>query len=167
MGWNTSALFIEAQRQVVLDAIASHCEPTERELDFTEASRQQLAPELAIAELDGWTELWNPSGELVVASAAEALRRSLSRKRRVLAVTWSSVTSQYGFRFYENGALVRAVHYDHGEPCEEEGERLPEEDGIELPSWGPDEDWAFTIIERLTAIDNASRDGASYLVLAR
>jgi len=121
MGWNTCAIFVEASREVVLDAIAALCSPTAREIDFSEAS--------------------------------------------LMAVVWSSVTSRYGFRFYENGALVRAVRYDHGEVASEEGDALPEEDDIEIPSWGPDEDWAFTIIERLTAIDAASRERASYLVL--
>jgi hypothetical protein len=166
MGWNTAALFIESPRQVVLEAIASHCKPTARELHFTEASLGKLAPELAIAEIDGWTELWDPSLELSFLPEQEPLRQSLSRQGRVLAVVWSSVASQYGFRLYAHGSLVRAVQYADGNIVDEEGDALPEEADIELPSWGMDEDWAFTIIERLTPIRAAGRNRASYQVLA-
>lgn len=61
---------------------------------------------------------------------------------------------------------MRAVRYDHGEVAEQEGSPLAAEADIELPSWGMDEDWAFTIVERLTPITNASRDRTPYLAFA-
>lgn len=166
MGWNTSALFVESPRQVVLEAIASLGSLTDRELHYTEATLGALAPAMAIAELDGWTELWDPSCDLPLSPAHEPLRKALSRNGRALAVFWSSVTSQYGFWLYERGQLVRAVRYDHGEVAEQEGSPLAAEADIELPSWGMDEDWAFTIVERLTPITNASRDRTPYLAFA-
>jgi hypothetical protein len=86
MGWNTAALFIESPRQVVLEVIASHCKPTARELHFTEASLGKLAPELAIAEIDGWTELWDPGLELSFLPEQEPLRQ-LARATTATAYT--------------------------------------------------------------------------------
>jgi len=165
MGWNTSALFVEAPRQVVLDAIASLAKLTEHELHFTEASLGKLAPKMAIAELEGWTELWDPTFEISLSPAHEPLRRALSLHGRVLAVLWSSVASQYGFWLYERGSLVRAVRYDHGEVADQQGAPLPQEADIELPSWGMDEDWAFTILERITPITSVIRNRTPYRML--
>jgi hypothetical protein len=166
MGWNTSALFIQAPRQVVIDELAAFSKPTGRELHYTEATLAELAPEQALAEVDGWTELWDPGCEVSLSPDQDELRRALSRKGRMLVVLWSSVVSMYGFWLYDGGALVRAVRYDHGDAVYQEGEPLPEEADIVLPSWGMDEDWAFTILERITKITNLSRNSTPYHVLA-
>jgi hypothetical protein len=56
--------------------------------------------------------------------------------------------------------------YDSGEIAEEVGEMLEQERGIEFPEWGPDEDYVFSMIERLTGIDIAMLESVSFMRFA-
>lgn len=163
MGWNTAALFVRHPSRVVLEAL--ECAPTEAELRFDEASLGRLAPNLACAEIGNWTALWDPGGEIAVHPDSESLRRSLSQGARSLAVLWASTASQYGFRYYMDGELIRAVLYEHGEVVDEEGDPLEEEEDIDVPSWGPDEDWCLVVVERLTRLSFRRQARARYRVV--
>ena len=79
--------------------------------------------------------------------------RRLSESRRALAVVVNYVSTTYGFWWCVDGIVLRSVVYQEGELAEEEGERLPEEEGLPEP-W--DEDYAFELMERLTGVSQGN-----------
>jgi hypothetical protein len=73
--------------------------------------------------------------------------------------------SSFGFIYWIGGEVVRQVFYKDNRPTLEIGEPLAEEVGIELPSWGYDEEWAFTMVKRLTGIRGVNLESVRYAVM--
>ncbi len=166
MGWNTIAFFAEGDPSTTLmPAFEDSWTPTDNELALDEASSSGLAPDMAFAEVKGWSALWAP-GQETLAEVAE-LVDDLSVAGRALAVVLSGVTSSYGFLWSIDGEITRAIYYADDEPAIDRGAALPEEEGIDRPSWGYDEDWIFTIVSRLTGISYQDLDAATYRRLGR
>jgi hypothetical protein len=65
----------------------------------------------------------------------------------------------------DRGEVVRQVFYKDNRPTSEIGQPLAEEAGIELPSWGYDEGWVFTIVGRLTGIRWVDLESVRYAVM--
>ncbi|UWP79018.1 hypothetical protein [Dactylosporangium fulvum] len=67
-----------------------------------------------------------------------------------LSVVFSSVASTYAFTLFEGGAETRQFVSSEGETVVDEGTPLPVEAGVEIPEWGPDEDFIWAVIEAVT-----------------
>ncbi|MEV4517345.1 hypothetical protein AB0K00_51380 [Dactylosporangium sp. NPDC049525] len=143
MGWNTSALFI--QNASTADAVAV-LTPTAlardgRLVGVDEATSGLADGVLFAAETGGWAQVWDPSMELALACEPPG---------NALTVVFSSVTSSYAFTLFTAGEVVRELVYVDGDPVVDTGTPLPVEASVEFPSWGPDEDFLWTIIEAVT-----------------
>ncbi|GAA2619096.1 hypothetical protein GCM10010411_63450 [Actinomadura fulvescens] len=109
---------------------------------------------LYLGEGGGWCHLWDP--EQVVPIDVDRLldQGSLAALKgtRALSLLFSSVSSTYGLWLYDDGALIRNVVYQDGEVVQESGEPLPVETRVELPSWGPDEDFLWSVFQDVTGL---------------
>ena len=143
MGWNTSALFLHgATAQDAVDSVAAES-PTGERAGPDEATTG-LAPEsLYAAESHGWAQVWNP---MVI------LEWEPDDAVTALTAYFSSVASTYGFTLYESGEIRRRYVFSEGEVVVDEGEPLPVESTIEVPSWGPDEDFVWAVITAVTGV---------------
>ncbi|MFI5495927.1 hypothetical protein [Actinoplanes sp. NPDC051859] len=145
MGWNTSVLF---RRDVTVDEAVDDLASTEfsGELVGADEATSALKPDaLYAAESDGWVQVWNPMMDVVMGweptDPADAL-----------VVFFSSVSSTYGFTLFTNGERTRHCVYADGVAVEDEGTPLLVEADIALPSWGPDEDFLWSIITAVTGL---------------
>ncbi len=164
MGYNTASLMIEgvsaADALAVFEA-ADMFAPAENTAGFEEASSLSLHPNLAVGDVKGWAVFWNASGQIL----RSGFPAEVSRGRRSLSCQLSSVDSQYGFSYFVDGVCRRSIVYELNDAIKESGTLLPEEVGFATSSWGPDEDFVFGIIERLTGISLNDLQEASYSVL--
>jgi len=162
MGWNTSALFVR-DRSVgeVLDLLPDvfGYDPTGEKLPADHAWSSSPGQRLYLSDEGGWCQLWDPDqripprvGGLIEMDGPGALKGT-----RALAVVFSSVTSTYALWLYDDASLVRHVCFKDGEPAPVFGDfvggPLPIEDQIEVPSWGPDEDFLWSVIRAVTRCD--------------
>lgn len=156
MGWNTTALFVRDRSAD--DLIGFLPDAVGHVLDGRRVTADQAwsfspGERVYVAETAGWGQLWDPEGRFV----ADVEGRSGTLKgTRALAVLFSSVTSTYAFWLFDDGALVRRVCYVNGEPSDVlggiVGEPLPVEGRVEIPSWGPDEDFLWSVISDVTGL---------------
>ena len=102
---------------------------------------------LYAAQTGRWTQVWDPSMRYAmgIGQAAAADRENIAAGTRVLAVIFSSVSTTYGFELFDDGVPTRSVVYADGEAVVESGEPLPVESTLALPSWGPDEDFVWSL----------------------
>ncbi|MBB5868275.1 hypothetical protein F4553_001654 [Allocatelliglobosispora scoriae] len=155
MGWNTSAVFVAdrtPQQALTLLVGDEHADQV-GELVTADAATSGLRGDvLYAAQTGGWSQVWDPSMRYAmgIGQAAAGDRIGIAAGTRILTVIFASVSSTYGFEVFDDGALTRAVVYADGEPVVESGEPLPVESTITLPSWGPDEDFVWSVIEAVT-----------------
>lgn len=145
MGWNTSVLFRQA---VTADEAVDDLAITEfsGELVGAEQATSGLKPdELYAAESHGWAQVWNPAMDLVMSWEP-------TDQATALVVFFSSVSSTYGFSLFTGGERTRHYVYAEGSVVENEGEPLAVEAEITLPSWGPDEDFLWSVITAVTGL---------------
>lgn len=144
MGWNTSALFVQgasaADAVAVLTAAAT-LESGGRLVGADEATSGLADGVLFAAEAGGWAQVWDPSMDLAPACEPPG---------NALTAVFSSVTSSYAFTLFAAGEVVRELVFVDGEPVVDNGSPLPVEATVEVPSWGPDEDFLWTVIEAVT-----------------
>jgi hypothetical protein len=145
MGWNTSVLF---RQDVTADEAVDDLAITDfsGELVGADQATSALKPDaLYAAESGGWAQVWNPMMDVVMGweptDPADAL-----------VVFFSSVSSTYGFTLFTNGERTRHYVYADGVAVEDEGTPLPVEAETSLPSWGPDEDFLWSIITAVTGL---------------
>jgi hypothetical protein len=143
MGWNTSALFVQGLDPNAAAALlgCGAFVPTGHWVTADVATGGSQGGVLFAAAAEGWTEVWDPSMRL--APVCEPPGSALS-------VVFSSVASTYAFTRFQVGAEVRRWVYSEGELVVDEGTPVPVEAGMVLPSWGPDEDFLWTVIEAVT-----------------
>ncbi len=144
MGWNTSALFVQgvsAAEAVAVLAASAALDPGDRLVGADEATSGLPDGVLFAAETGGWAQVWDPSMELAPASQPDGT---------ALAVVFSSVASSYAFTLFAGGEVVRELVYVDGAPVIDNGAPLPVEATVEFPSWGPDEDFVWAVIEAVT-----------------
>ncbi|WP_327004903.1 hypothetical protein OHA72_59515 [Dactylosporangium sp. NBC_01737] len=143
MGWNTSALFVRdvsAADAVAVLAPATQ-DPGDAPVGADEATSGLADGVLFAAEAGGWAQVWDPSMELAPACDPPGT---------ALTVVFSSVTSSYAFTLFADGEVVRELVFVDGEPVVDTGTPLPVEESVEVPSWGPDEDFLWSVIEAVT-----------------
>ena len=143
MGWNTSVLF---RQGVTADEAVDDLAITEfsGELVAAEQATSALKPDaLYAAESGGWAQVWNPMMDVVMGWEP-------TDPGGALVVFFSSVSSTYGFTLFTDGERTRHYVYADGAVAEDEGTPLPVEAEIALPSWGPDEDFLWSIITAVT-----------------
>ena len=150
MGWNTSALFVQGSPRLGNGRTAGHGAPGPRPgsgpgpgpAGWSGRTRRPRARGgvLFAAEVGGWTQVWDPSMELAPACSPPG---------NALTVVFSSVASSYAYTLFAGGEPCgRLVYADanasrHRHP-------LPVESTVEIPSWGPDEDFVWAVIESVT-----------------
>jgi hypothetical protein len=143
MGWNTAALFAADHDPLTLiDAGTTSAGETVGGDEATSGLRHDV---VYTAQTGKWHELWDPSMEHV-------LTTNRLTGQVALTVIFASVSSSYGFAYYDGHGLARQIVYADGEPVVDEGEPLPAEASIDFPSWGPDEDFVWAIIEAVTGL---------------
>ncbi|MFI5937903.1 hypothetical protein [Actinoplanes sp. NPDC051494] len=116
------------------------------ELVAAEQATSAHEPEaLYAADPGGWAQVWNPMMDLVMGWEP-------TDRADALVVFFSSVSSTYGFTLFTEGERTRHYVYAEGAVVEDEGTPLPVEAEIALPSWGPDEDFLWSIITAVTGL---------------
>lgn len=159
MSWNTIAFFFEGTAARTFVPTLEPGSLTSEFLDLERAASTDLVPDMAFAEVGGWTVIWAPGEKL---DAIACLLEYFSGRRRALAVKLNALTSTYGFFWYVDGVPMREILYRPEGTAMAGGLPLAEEEGIHRPSWGYDESYIFTIVERLTGISMADLEHASY-----
>ncbi|MBM2623890.1 hypothetical protein JIG36_51220 [Actinoplanes sp. LDG1-06] len=145
MGWNTSVLFVKG---VTADEAVDDLAITEFSGELVEADRatSALKPDaLYAADPAGWAQVWNPRMDVVMGWEPTG-------PVDALVVFFSSVSSTYGFSLFTGGERTRHYVYAEGAVVEDEGTPLPVEAEVALPSWGPDEDFLWSIITAVTSL---------------
>ncbi|MFG1998337.1 hypothetical protein ACGFNU_04230 [Spirillospora sp. NPDC048911] len=154
MGWNTSALFVRDRSVAeVVDGLrdAGNWQATGERVPADEASTQSAGGRLYLAENGGWCH-WDPDQRLVLDIDRLLGLGSLGALKgtRALALLFSSVSSTYGLWVFDDGVLVRSAIHHEGEMVQEFGDPLPVESRLEVPSWGPDEDFLWGVFQEVT-----------------
>jgi hypothetical protein len=125
-----------------------------------EALSMSLDADYAVAEVGDWTVVSDPRVQVVWTSG---MCESLSRgNRRVLGFMVDNLTTTHGFVWHAGGRLVRRTLYVEGEPADQVGDPLPEEEGLPGP-WS--EDRVPALAYRLTGVGLGDLLDASYIVL--
>lgn len=164
MGWNTSAVFVEHLAvPALVAALPGLSLEARRTLTAYEALSTLHGGDGSVGQAGAWTIVCDPWSRL---APHDELLAPLSRGRRLLAVTLSSVASTYGYAYYAGGATVRRIIYADDAVAAEVGPPLPEERGIARPSWGYDEAYIFTLIERFTGLTWADLETPTYTALS-
>lgn len=102
----------------------------------------------AFGEMDGWTILVDTL--FAVPDQAEVVHRA-TRGRNGYAFLWQAATQSHGFGAHTDGAGYRSAFRSQGEWIIDQGERLPEETGLD---WDADpEDALSELASRLTGLD--------------
>ena len=152
MGYNTAFLMIEsASAAGAMDLFDSRFDladlftsPNES-ISFEAAASSFLYPNLALGEVGGWAVFWDPNGGLT----GSGFPAAASRDRRVFAGLLGSADSRYECGWFVGGReqpeAVRSFGAD-----------------LSLPDWGPDEDYVFGVMEKLTRVSFADLTAASY-----
>jgi len=157
MGWNTSALFVRGRSiDEVVGALPDDAAfaPSGEQLNADSAWSNSPGQRLYLALENGWCQMWDtdqriaPDIDRLLASGALGTLKGT----RALAVLFSSVSSIYGLWLYDDGRLVRGIVFHHGEPVVDVGAPLPVESEVEIPSWGPDEDFLWAAIKDVTGL---------------
>ena len=143
MGWNTTALYLQGASADEAVAALTPADPTGEWVGADEAT-SAFRPDVVFAgTAGGWAQVWNPGGDLVPlwkpAGAATAL-----------TVMFSSVASTYGFTLHEGTSTRRQYVFSEGAVVVDEGAPLPVESAVPIPSWGPDEDFIFSVVTAVT-----------------
>jgi hypothetical protein len=145
MGWNTSVLF---RQGVAADEAVDDLAITEFSGELVDASQAtgSLRPDaLYAADAGGWAQVWNPRMDVVMGWEP-------TDPGNALVVFFSSVSSTYGFTLFKNGEQTRNCVYAEGVAVADMGTPLPVEATIAVPSWGPDEDFLWSIITAVTGL---------------
>ena len=157
MGWNTSALFVRGRS---IDDVLGFLpdvfayEPTGQEVSADTAWSTTPGARLYLAREGDWCQLWDPDQRFPprVERIIDTDGPGTLRGTKALAVLFSGVISRYALWLYDDGDLARHVCYHDGEPVERFGDPLPIEAEIEIPSWGPDEDFLWGVIKAVTGL---------------
>jgi hypothetical protein len=164
IGYSTAFLMVEglttAEAMDLFNA-ADMFAPAGSQIGFEEAFSLSLDPNMAVGDVKGWAVFWNGSGQIL----RSEFPAEVSRGRRSLGCQLISGDSQYGFSYFVNGALRRSIVYELNAVLDEVGLQLSEEIGFAVAEWGPDEDFVFGVMERLTGISLGDLQEASYRVL--
>jgi len=155
MGWNTSALFVKDR---TADQVLSFLpdvfayEPRGQQVSAEEAMSGSPRGRICLTTSEGWCQLWDPDQRF--APRVEAMigmdGSGILAGTTALAVLFSSVLSTYGFWLFEDGKLIRHAMFDTGKPVAEYGTPLPVEGEVDVPSWGHDEDFIWSVITAVT-----------------
>ncbi|MFB7867890.1 hypothetical protein [Streptomyces sp. NPDC056069] len=163
MGWNTSALFVrDRSSEDVLGFLPDVLEytPTGEEVAAESAWAGSPGQRLHLSDEGDWCQLWDPDQRFPprVGLRIERDGPGTLQVTQALAVLFSSITSTYALWLYDEGTLVRHISFRDGEPAQVFGavvaDPLPAEVRAEIPSWGPDEDYLWNVIEAVTGLDN-------------
>jgi hypothetical protein len=140
MGWNTSALFVKGISAAEAVGMLAAAVPGD-EVGSDEATSGMPAGMLFAAEAAGWAQVWDPSMEFAPACSPGG---------DALTVVFSSVASSYAYTRFVAGEAVRELVYVDAVAVVDRGAPLPVEASVEIPSWGPDEDFLWAVIEAVT-----------------
>lgn len=164
MGWNTTALFVRGRSiDELIDTLPDVVDyvPQDVPVSAEQATSGSPGDRIYLAETAEWCQLWDPDARIAGSAVGWLDSGELQSLKgtQALAVVFSSVTSMYGFWLLDDGRLTRHVLYENGDPAESFGERLPIEGRIDIPSWGPDEDFLWSVVKDVTGLgyDNNRR----------
>lgn len=160
MGLSIGVLFVERAMEDIADSqrriLGSFTGELARLGDFlSNLPRQQFA----IAQLASWAVILDPRYSLFDESFA------ISAAQRTLWISLNSIGNRFGFTYLIGGKEVRRVLYVNKRPTMEIGTPLAEEAGIQLPPWGYDQEWAFTVVKRLTGIQWAELESSQFALM--
>lgn len=153
MGWNTSALFVRDRTpESLLSLLGTVLLEPAGEVSAEEATSSFPADRVYLQSDGAWVQLWDPAARLVLdpdalmtIEATEVLLGTVAFVAGVFAVS-----DTFGFWYYEDGSLTRAVVFSEGERVEEIGEPLPAETAVVVGPDGVDEDYIFSVAHALT-----------------
>lgn len=143
MGWNTTALYLKGATADEAVAALTAAGPTGEWAGADEATSARRDDVLFAGTAGGWAQVWNAAGDLVPLWEPAGPVTALT-------VMFGSVASTYGFTLVEGGDVRRQYVFSEGEVVVDEGAPLPVEGAVPIPSWGPDEDFVWAVIEAVT-----------------
>ena len=150
MGYSTAFMMIEVSATGAMDLFDSRFDAADlfaspnRALSFEEAASSSLHPDLALGEAGGWSVFWDPRAGLIGSGFPAA-----ARDRRIFTGLLSSGDSRYECGWIVGGSEQPEVVLSAGV-------------GLGIPAWGPDEDFVFGVMARLTGVSLADLAAASY-----
>jgi hypothetical protein len=161
MGFRAAGLMIEGQPlDGVLAALPGSPRPSGAPVLGDEALSMALDADFAVAEVGRWTVVSDPG---LRATWSSDVHESLSQgSGRVLGFLIDDLTTTHGFVWHAAGRTVRSAFYVEGEPADQAGDPLPEEEGLPDPS---SEDFVPTLAHRLTGLGFGALLAASYTLL--
>jgi hypothetical protein len=159
MGYSTAVLFVEGAVEDIAGKKRILGSFTGELVSLDTALSKLLRQQFAIAQLGPWVVIVDPGRQLFDESFAR------SPNQRALWISLNSVVSSFGFIYRIGGKVVRQVFYKDNRPTLEIGQPLAEEAGTQLPSWGHDEAWGFTMVKRLTGIRWVDLEPVRYAVM--
>lgn len=155
MGWNNKLMIVGNRR---LDELLPRLPiPPARsgEMVDSESAMGGAVDGIAAAEIGPHVVLWDRWGR-VACSHHHSTYEELSRRGPLFMAYLKGVSSSYGISYYEAGGLRRYIGWDSGRERQSHqglslarGAPLPAEADIAAPAWGYDENWVFTLAERL------------------
>lgn len=148
MGWNTAVVLAEGtSSETVRSSLPEGFVLTTTVLDWWDASSGRLAPNLALANYQGWAVLFDPGAGVAL---DERVLAALSQSGRALACLMNSVATVYGFCYFAEGHLKRKVIRLDYAVIEEAGAPLHEEHDLR---WDDEEETVMEIAARLTGLN--------------
>jgi hypothetical protein len=168
MGWNTN-LVVARHRTVdhvlgMLPGVYSVGAARARELDFERAASPELAPNIAIGQVDECVAIWDPLGNL--ADNYDDWLGALSSPHPAVVMKLASVESRYAFHVYDM-KQERVRRLWHGATIVETVGRYAgvDIDAATLAPWGCDETHLFALAEQLGIPDTSAFANARYRVV--
>lgn len=153
MGYNTKILLAKnLDRKQITDIIPDVFEITDELINFENASSHNLAPNLAIGEIDDWIIIWDVYGKLVL-DQSFVKEFALSE---AMSFDLSSTIDQYQMLYARQKIIVRNVIYQSGKNILSEGRKLATEIG-EL-----NEDSIWQLIQQITGTTLSKLEETKY-----
>ncbi len=156
MSWSMGFVVVrDCRSSDVLGCIQGACLTGESvAADDVFTSELPFGARLSLAEVDGWCIIVEPFGLLFidVLDGHGDILSALSKGTAAMGFFLAGITGTCAFRLCIDGVERRWIMHEARQIVDERGTAILEELGIPMPAWGYDEDWVFTLLERLTGL---------------
>lgn len=159
MGFDTSLVLTRGAGFAGLEnALGGRYRPSGKTVGFEEASAKKLGKAIAVATLDPWLVVWDPSLAIL---GQDGTITDLGTSGRAVGLLIGETSDTYSLLAAERARAVRLNVYTGGEAKESDGAPLPEETASEAPLSA---DRLFAMAERVLGLPLSSLHEARYEV---